>query len=353
MKYFPKLISSFTPSHLLLGHSKGIALSDKVRSLSKRLNLVIFVLLSALVLSGCKAITTVIDRDAMPTSENGFFTESGRFFVASGEMLYEVESSPEDEYQLRLEQQGEFEGKACTFSGLTAQGEVLYTTCVETGGILGMGNDKYFVRIDLTQEGEQRMQYVPFPENLQGVYPNGMAVDSAGAVYVSNSTSLLQIETGVIYKLTIEDLSPMSVNFQPWLGRDQVELFPNGIQIAEGNLYFVNGPSLKRMAILEDGPGAIEEIYRVGLFGFIDDFALAGGKVYLARLGVPVDPVDYQAIVVVSVEENRLGKRIKNIKLDGIIPSSVAFSERDGLFPESALLVTDFFNGGLFQITGY
>ena len=143
-----------------------------------------------LFLPGCDFIQ-IVSPELIPSSENAYFTESGRLFVVGGKNLYEV-ISLNGAYSSRVELEGSIGGYDCHFNGMTAHGETIYALCSSTSGepiakpsdyteseieniaheggeglfemiagLFGMELPKvsFLVRINLKETGPHRVQY--------------------------------------------------------------------------------------------------------------------------------------------------------------------------------------------------
>jgi hypothetical protein len=301
-------------------------------------------------------VEQLISPELMPISERAVYTDDGRFFVAGGEVLYEVEATDDGFEAVELLHED------CVLGGLIDHGNLLYAACVTTGesanplmpNITGVE----LLRIDPSGEGEPEVQRVEF-----GADPlpqlNGMEFGPDDALYISNSTSGLNGGPAV-YRVAITDEDPFSIEVSEFVAQSADYSVPNGLRFDGNEFYFATGLTLVRMQVGDDGtPGAPETLFTAGADvltgGVVDDFDLGPDRIYIARVAGPdVLAVmggnavgEYQSQLVIT---DRDGAEIQTLALD-FVPSG-AVAPRAEPFGEDAIVVTSYFNGGLYRVTG-
>ncbi len=302
----------------------------------------------------------------MKATENSVFTDDGRFFVIGENdqkqsWIFEVVHNGDDSYSqieyvrgtLQGTQDGELGGAAlgdaCAFGGLAVQGNTLYAACNHIA--------LYQVNTELGSEQVKSGRFTTenfIPKdtgdsfNPSLFFANGMAVDTNGHVYLSNSLASNLLDPTVITQVKIEEGtsgSDLVFSHQPWIkaGDYALDFFPNGIQIEDGILYYASLNEIRKVKINNDAsPGDINLHYR-GLM--TDDFELYDGWVALASVSLPG--------TVKLLPPARFDQRVSSVKTIPLtfIPSSVRYQmdRADGknVFPAGSLVVTSFFSGGI------
>jgi hypothetical protein len=141
---------------------------------------------------------------------------------------------------------------------------------------------------------------------------------------------------------------------RPWFSADIVQdgVGPNGIQIEGSVLYYAAGPNINRVDITPEGEAGAARVHYAGpALSYIDDFAVLDGRMALARTIPP-------AIVALDRAEpfrtaRELGTRDMDIDQ---IPSSISYQADvpagHPVFPADSLIVTCFFGGGVYTLSG-
>jgi len=301
-------------------------------------------------------VEELIAPELMPVSERAVYTDDGRFFVAGGEVLYEVVADGDGFEAIELLRED------CTLGGLIDHGNLLYAACVTAAA-----SDNPFVpsltsvellQIDPGGDGEPDVQRVDF-----GADPlpqlNGMEFGPDDALYVSNSTSSL-LGGSAVFRVEITSEDPFSIEVSELVAQSDDYAAPNGLRVDDDELYFATGLTLARMLIDDDGtPGAPETLLTVGenplTDGVVDDLDLGPDRIYIARVAGPdvlalqasEEDHEYASQLVIT---DRDGTEIQALTLD-FIPSG-AVAPRAEPFGDDAIVVTSYFNGGLYRITG-
>lgn len=213
--------------------------------------------------SSCGSKTALLD---IPGAENLIFSPSGRLFVSGGENVYEITRDSAGWHATEL-----YEG-TCNFTGLALRGDVLYANCFD-GQI-------YAGRIAAA------------PVRLQAIHdlglgaPNGLAAGPDGSLYLAN---------GPIATTALPDPKIVRLRFgsDPFVVTEQTDWlplvpgldFPNGVQWANGRLYFsqstvlpVELGAIKTVTLNADGSAGT--VSTLGSFpGLPDDFSVTGEHV--------------------------------------------------------------------------
>jgi hypothetical protein len=336
-------------------------------------------------------LTQVLSPSELETSERGAFTSDGRFFVIgrraaarsdAGGWLVEVTKAGEAAYATTNYVAGALEGTSdgtttgspvgdpCVFSGMTVIETRLYAACVATAG----GRASLF-EVD-TQTRTVRTEYFttcnaePSKAPCENIlfYPNGMAADSAGRIYLSNTAAHLTADTAIptialdgSRTLTQVVLAPpgaspqrLAFTHRDWFSTDLFRdgLAPNGVQIENGVLYYAAGANINRIDILADGTAGAASVHYAGpLLTMIDDFVVHEGRMVLARVLSPALVAIDRAPAFGTAPE----LATRDMDFDAI-PSSITYQPdipaSASLFPAGSLVITCYFGGGLYVLTG-
>ena len=325
-------------------------------------------LILTILLSGACSyqVDTLIPGEEMAATENGVFTRDGRFFVAAESYIYEViETSAGFEKVIRVT--GEINGEPCTFNGLTNRGNILFGACMNSTGLLDPESNSVLMRIDLSRhETSERIKSAPLGGGYN-FFPNGMDFDRNGVLYISNSLALLGADAAIL-RVDILNEDNLVLNVSDWLSASSLALcgdfgdgglFPNGVRIAPayGNpaldtMYFARGFSVAKMDIIDGTHGEPRIIYQTDGIKIVDDIDVHDNYLGMAEANLPgllnPDLIESKVVVIKAGGPDE-GEHVESVNLD-FLPSSVAYGEHT-IFGEKALLVTSFFNGGVYRIT--
>lgn len=344
-----------------------------------------------LLLSACDvALTQYVSPSDLDLTERSAFTSDGRLFVIgarsadkqdAGNWIVEVAKAPNGEHLVADYVFGALEGTEggvvggtplgapCVFSGMTVHGQVLYAACFSQDDMRSS-----LLQVD-TQARTVRAGYFPLscdPASsatpCSPFYANGMAIDAVGRIYASNTYAYIGIagETVTINLEGSPSLTQITIGPNPaspeklafdardWFNTDIFTdgLAPNGVQIENQVLYYAAGPNINAIAIGDDGSaGDVRIHYQGPLLSYIDDFAILDGRMALARSFPPaIVGLDRPSAFGVV---NELGEI--PMSLDAI-PSSVSYQANvpsgAPLFPKDSLVVTCYFGGGLYILSG-
>ena len=315
----------------------------------------IMALASMLLAIGCQedpTIETVITSQVIPTSENGVYTDNGRFFVAGGDTIFEVLGGPDEFRAVPLVKQ-----ETCIFGGLVDRGDLLFASCTHLD-LLNLDTRAELLRID-PRRGAPSVERAVFPAGDVFVHPNGLEFGPDGALYVTNSAALLLGEPA-IFRVEIVSESPLAIQISNFLDASTLEnienieegggLFPNGLRFDGSTLYYSRGATLVKMQVLPDGShGPMTVVYRTrDLISVIDDFDINNGNLYIAQthsLGA-LDTNLFKSKLVVT----DLRGRVRSELVLPFVPSSTAV-RRNTLFGTNTVIATSVFQGGLYRIT--
>jgi hypothetical protein len=194
-----------------------------------------------------------------------------------------------------------------------------------------------------------------------------MAIDAAGRIYTSDSTTHLTELAGellgetvgshTLTQITIDGAASQGTQLvfkhRAWLDNDILGdgFAPNGVQIEGDVLYYVAGSNINKVRILPDGrAGELRVHYEGPFLGIGDDFALKDGQIVLARVITPA----LVALKPASFTGRASEYKTYDVPLEAV-PSSVAYQPENPsagrVFPKDSLVVTSFFGGGLYVLS--
>jgi hypothetical protein len=362
--------------HSLLGHAHAPRKKPMPMPISL-LRSALFAAVMPFVLAA-STLSEIVPASTLDNTERAAFTASGRCFVigihASGtSVIAELTRSAQGGYVLTDYVSGTLEGTkdgsvagqvvgdSCQFSGMAVHDNLLYAGCYATDGraaLLQVDTEQSAVRAGYFDSCNRQPSASPC-ENIN-LYPNGMAVDSAGRVYFSNTLSHVSMSDGniavqvqgsntltqVTVNLEASDASHLAFRYRDWFSADILtdSFVPNGVQIDGQVLYYAAGPNINKLQISADGSAGEARVhYRGPALSYIDDFAVRAGAITLARTLAPaivgVEPAAFDAAVL-SFDSFPMS-------LD-LLPSSIThIPAGNPMFSGDPLLVTSFFGGGL------
>jgi hypothetical protein len=338
--------------------------------------------------SAC-SFAEVVPPDELTQTERGVFSASGRYLVVgvrpegradAGGWLVEIKKDTAGDYQsenlvaahLEGTVDGTFSGTpagdACFFSGMAVRGELVYAACVADDLRSSL------LQIDLVTRRVRAGYFSTCNGEPSGAsceptlhYPNGMAIDAAGRVYVSDSIAHVTEIAGELIGETVgsHTLTQISVDplasqgnslvfrHRPWLDHDILGdgFAPNGVQIEGDVLYYVAGSNINKVRIRADGSaGELRVHYQGPLLGILDDFAIHNGQIVLARVITPA------LVALAAAPFTGQAKELRSYDVPlSAVPSSVAYQPENPalgrIFPKDALVVTSFFGGGLYVLS--
>ncbi len=329
-------------------------------------------------LQGC-IITKPVSDDGFKATENSAYTSDGRFFVIGENnhkesWIFEIKKNTDGSYHpqpyIKGTQDGTQNGTLggntigadCTFSGLTSKGTKLYAACAKSAGLFGLGAESISLYQVETKPGKVliktgRMEDSNFLQkdhekafDPNWFFANGMAVDAAGHVYITNTKASLAANRDAISQITISDTGNsafLDFKHQTWLTSNK--FLPNGIQIEGNILYYAAGSDIMKVRINSNyAAGEQRRHFNGSDLASIDDFAIEQGYIAYAKVSAPGS-----VVVLKPASFENTAKHLTTVIMP-VIPSSIAYQKdiagQAPLFKPGSLLVTSFFSGGLYQI---
>lgn len=329
-------------------------------------------------LFGCDFADPVmlVDPSDVPSTENGAISLDNRFFFVGGNSIYELIKQPDGSHDYEVIVQRD----DCTFGGLTADATRLYAACTSEGSSLNMMGMEFpfpgwseLVRVDLQRDESDPNRVASALLAEDNMFPNGMAVDSRGDIYITNTYSnifqLLNLfppeVIPAIVRVRITDDDPFTIQKKTVLSALAGGMQPNGIQIRGDRLWFVSMNVLHEAEIYYYGLRYMREVYSTSMTRLFDDFAVLPDNI----LAIAEDPTVNTLIAALlpdlvlpspnpsqltfvstgpSPVSWRAGQVIDELSFyPDLLPSSATYIEDD---EGPALYVTSFFRGGLYRI---
>ncbi len=324
-------------------------------------------------------ITEPISHTEMGATENGAFTADGRLFVIGENSdkeswIFEITKNTDGSYAHTQYVKGTTDGTVnggisnatvgddCRFAGLTAKDSLLYAACINESGLLNLGAEDislFQVNTELNQEliktGRMTDSNFTQQDSEDAFDPNwfmanGMAIDDAGHLYISNSKASLSPNRDAISQVSITDNGNsnfLDFSHKTWISGS--EFFPNGVQIEGDTLYYAGGSDIIKAKINTDFSASKTKVHFDGSdLAIIDDFAIHDGYIAYAKVSVPGS-----IVILEPAEFNKTASFYFSVPM-AVIPSSIVYQSDtpagESLFDEGDLLVTSFFNGGLFRV---
>jgi hypothetical protein len=288
-------------------------------------------------------LETLVSPDGLPSSENGAFTDDGRLFVIGGSNLYEIVGGPS---AFRAEVFAK--GDACIFGGLTARGRRLYAACTSLWSLTG---DLFVYEPTRAQSLVGRAHI----ESTSFTHFNGMAFGPDGALYLSDSLGTSDPSPSVVRLEILEEqpLRLVQTAFVAAISSDRPANtgggdFPNGIRFAGDVMYLVRGADVVAVPVgLHDPKAELKVAYAAdGSLRTIDDFDIGDGRMWLTEfeslrsIGLPGE-----SLMVVTDLQGHV-----EFKIDlPFVGSSTIISASAPFGP--SILLTSFFDGGLYRLT--
>ncbi len=341
-----------------------------------------FILLGAfgVFLSGCKT-ETLISNDVLASSENTVYSENGRFFVVGNatpeslltkeSAIYEVIREGEDYSLSSVVDSADYlvDGEPCQFRGITAYENTVYAVCSYSaiGELIGLtlplATHTILVKVDAAKSADDE-GYIETTQVFGPlISPNGMATDSTGNIFVSDSNAYLStflagIPAAAILKVTPSFDGEFSTTYESWYPALPTDTFPNGIQILGDSLFYVTGPKLQKFHLHPSGIAGVPiTMYEAETCNILDDFDISPIGLIATSEIRPTPEFDallFPGVVCDQLPQGKLvtlSGHVPNLVYDEYVfeatfPSSVRFT-RGKLFEAHAVVVTDYFTGGL------
>jgi len=313
---------------------------------------------------------TLVKPTSVPSSERGATAEGNRFFFIGGHSLFELVAKPDGTNEAATVMQR----SDCKLSGLAAAGSKLYMTCTAFGSpntaekAVGVTPTIWsdLIRVDLRKATSDPAHVRTTTLEGPGFFPNGMALDQRGDIYISNSyssiASLASMEPHpAIVRVSVINERTFQIEKVPVLSEKDGGSFPNGVQIQGNRLWLASGSALYEAKLGSLGLESVRIIYTIAASRMFDDFAVLPDNVLAiaeiptpgfsgAATWPPVDDPSQLTFISVGPEAipDQAGKVIGEHKFEyPIAPSSATLvMDREG----PALYVTDYFFGGLYRV---
>jgi hypothetical protein len=328
------------------------------------------VLIVAIFFWACET-TILVEPEEIPSTENGVLADDNRFFFIGDNALYELLTQPDGRHRYEVVTKRD----DCVFSGLTADGTKLYATCIaisqniSTGSALNVALVLWsdIVRVDLSKDVSDPARIATARLEGRYFYPNGMAVDDSGDIYISNSYSVVgalfffKIDPAIL-RVRVVDEEGFQIEKKAVVPMAQGGLTPNGVQIKGDDLWFVSGSELYHAKIEDDGLSPPTSVYAAPSSRVFDDFTILPNNILaIAEIPMPFSlesilkpnswpPADEPSqITYVSISPFEGAREVvyEYEMAHPITPSSVTFvTDRAG----PAIYITDYFFGGLYRV---
>jgi hypothetical protein len=337
----------------------------------------------AALLAGCQEdYTEAITPDELEATERGAFTASGRFFVIgtrteprsdAGGWIVELTKAAGSGFTATNLVAGTLEGTAdgkiggppsggpCTFSGMAAQGELLYAACVDSVNL----DRAALLQVDLAQRSVRAGYFTSCNAeqaatdcSYTAFYPNGMSIDAAGRVYVSDTAAHLgelldEPGSPTLTQISVDAQASQGARLvfkhRAWFSNDIFAdgLSPNGVQIEGDILYYAAGSNINKVRIAADGSaGEFRVHYEGALASYIDDFAIRDGVIVTAHA------LPSQLLKLSAADFSGMAQEVGAYDMPlTTAPSSASFQPEGRpaglIFPAGSLVLTSFFGGGV------
>lgn len=284
---------------------------------------------------------SILTEGQIPHTENGAFTDNGRFFVASavnGGNIYEITTDGAGNYDATPVVDAT---NNCMFTGLTGTGNTIYATCQST-------SETYLYRLQVSDTGLDVIY-----KTISGLtQSNGMAVDANGDIYISDSgAKSLYSSKSPIIKVVVTDENTFEFDAADWLDKSYVIKFPNGIQIEGDTMYYADHYKVRTVKINSDGTaGVVNDFYTTTTANLIDDLAITPDYIAISEIKYPTSTSGSSVTGHVILLDKETGDVVQQIAADKIYEPSSIIYDRDGIFGEESLFVTDYFKSGLYEI---
>lgn len=288
-------------------------------------------------------LETLVPPAKLANSENAAFTADGRFFVAGAEGIYEIEGGPNYTAVLM------FPNPGCVFGGVTSRGARLYAPCTSfetlTADLIVLEPARHAVFVS-------RAPIV----TKNSAHFNGSAFGPDGALYLSNSLAVDSSDPAVV---RLEFLGEEPLRFmQSTFVESSVSgapadsgggFFPNGVRFHGDTLYLVRGPDVAAAPLGPYEPGAVLELaYKVDNdLAIIDDFDIGDERMWLTQFNT------LRALGLGGESKLVVTDLVGNVQFSMDLPftASSTVVSAGTRFGPACILLTSYFDGGLYRVT--
>lgn len=326
-------------------------------------------LLVFVLLQGCQS-DQLVGSAELPSSENGASTMD-RFFVVGGASIYELTSGRGGTRSV----EAIVTRDDCLFGGLTSHGAYLYAACTNIAVVELPGSDPMsfplwsdLVRVDLDLDDADPGRIMAASLDGDNLFPNGMAVDDNGSIYISNSYAFLAPAIGLsgspaLIEVRVIDEATFDIGQVGALDAMAGGFSPNGLQIHDERLFLASFNQLFEGTITDAGVEDMSLIYETEPSNIFDDFAILPYDILaVAEITNPftsfvemIYPGTSHAdtptsqLTYVATQGSRAGEVVHEHPFDPeVAPSSATLVvDETGL----CLYVTDYFSGGLQRVS--
>jgi hypothetical protein len=308
--------------------------------------------LAALALAGSARADQLVSPQLLKSTERGVFMTNGRYFSAGADGVFEVKRTPDAGSHCRMDNSSGYTvclmalpkigTDTCTFSGMTTDNSYLYAVCLvaDPTPILGAALPPKRAALFRIKPGASAAAEVKVKPFATPVFYNGMAMLDSNTILMTPSVLLGQ---SAIVKLRITNTSTLDHTLSEWLPGSPLYLFPNGIKISEGYLYFVGGQNLWRIQIKSDNtPGLPVPLYQTTVNQVLDDLTVRGDYVAVCEIGI-VNGLGLNSITL--VHKTGFGVPIK--LWTGLTQLSGLQVDPGSFGTPGAFIATSFFQGGI------
>lgn len=299
---------------------------------------------------------TLVSPNLLSSTERGMFMTNGRYFVAGKAGIHEIKRTADNAPNCKIDNASGFTScqlvspqlgaDTCEFSGMTTDNTYLYAACTvwaDSSALSTLKPPKRAVLFRVKPGAGSTAAEVKTKDFASKRWYNGMAMLDASTLLMTPS-NLLGSDTAVV-KLKITSSSTLAHTVSDWLPGSILYLIPNGIQVADGHLYYVGGQSLYRIKITSAGAAGIPFlIYQAPVNKVLDDLSVWGDWVSVTEIGL-VNGLGLNSITVV----NKTGLTVPYKILTGMTQLSSLARDPGSFGATGSYVATSYFQGGILR----